>query len=252
MSESESVVLCEGYHDRAFWAGLLLHLGCKSLKPQRGNAVLDPFGVQVRGGQYAYRSKSDKFIRIVPCESKSNIRPIARTRLKERETKPLEQLVINVDADTNADGTPCASVTMSRQSMIDLVREFDENISEGHDGILRIDGGATEIALIRWEADDPVQGGLPNQQTLERLVCAALAAAYPQRGPCVQNWLDNRHEPPETTVKAYAWSYMAGWHAEMGCDAFYSCLWDDAMIQAELQSRLRNSGAWAVIDALTN
>ena len=25
---SESVVLCEGYHDRAFWAALLEHLGC--------------------------------------------------------------------------------------------------------------------------------------------------------------------------------------------------------------------------------
>lgn len=25
---TESCIVCEGYHDRAFWAGLLLHLGC--------------------------------------------------------------------------------------------------------------------------------------------------------------------------------------------------------------------------------
>lgn len=34
---SERVVLCEGYHDRAFWAGLLLRLNCGDLAPPPPN-----------------------------------------------------------------------------------------------------------------------------------------------------------------------------------------------------------------------
>jgi len=40
---SESVILCEGYHDRAFWAGWLLHLGCTDPGlPSAGKATRTP------------------------------------------------------------------------------------------------------------------------------------------------------------------------------------------------------------------
>lgn len=44
---SESVILCEGFHDRAFWDGWLTHLGCNSdgFRPGTpGYPALDPWG----------------------------------------------------------------------------------------------------------------------------------------------------------------------------------------------------------------
>ena len=44
---SESLVLCEGYHDRAFWAGWLGRLGCSDVGFRPGTAGYpraDPWG----------------------------------------------------------------------------------------------------------------------------------------------------------------------------------------------------------------
>jgi hypothetical protein len=44
----ESVIFCEGYHDRAFWSGWLLHLDCvdPGRVPEKSfrNIVKDPWG----------------------------------------------------------------------------------------------------------------------------------------------------------------------------------------------------------------
>jgi len=85
---------------------------------------------------------------------------------------------------------------------------------------------------------------------LERLVCAAVVAAYPLRADAVQTWLASRPAPPAPTPKEYAWSYMAGWYAEYGCDAFYSNIWRDAAVTSALEDRLRQSGAWRIAEVL--
>ena len=85
---------------------------------------------------------------------------------------------------------------------------------------------------------------------LERLACAALAAAYPARAAPVHNWLNARPAPPGVDPKEHAWSYMAGWYAEHGCEAFYSNLWNDPRVVAELDTRLRSSGAWQIAATL--
>jgi len=66
---SESVILCEGYHDRAFWAGWLLYLGCTDpgLPPvgrTTRTPIDDPWGDRVIGGQFAYLSNTQQFIRV--------------------------------------------------------------------------------------------------------------------------------------------------------------------------------------------
>jgi hypothetical protein len=120
--------------------------------------------------------------------------------------------------------------------------------------VVLVDNGATQVFLVRWEVNDAVAVGLPNQQTLERLVCAALVAAYPDRGSTVQTWLDSRQNPPAnapaTEPKEFAWSYMAGWYAGHNCEDFYCSLWREPKVAAELESRLRSSGAWQIAKAL--
>lgn len=251
---SESVILCEGPHDRSFWDGWLKSIGCTSLRPPPGKKVYDPFSEEVKGGQFAYHSKSGAFVRVIPCFGRDKILPIARNRLKQRVTERLVRLVINIDPDTNADGTSAGATGLRNQDVLAQIQqaEIDSTAKLNADGDIEVDGGATIVSLVRWEASDTVTSGLPNQQTLERLVCAALVAAYPERGPCVQSWLDTRHEPPKANVKEYSWSYMAGWHAGNGCDYFYSGLWNDPKIVSELRTRLEASGAWRIAEALAN
>ncbi len=250
---SESVILCEGFHDRAFWDGWLTYLGCKSdgFKPgTTGYPASDPWGDKVRGGQFAYRSKSDLFIRLRPCNGKSNLLREIRVRLSQRSTKPLRRLILNVDADTIAVGAPVMATGLRQQGILHRVQQLDPGASLNAEGHIEVDGGTVNVALIRWETTDPPAPGLPDQQTLERLVCAALAAAYPQRATSVQDWLDKRADRPPLDPKEHAWSYMAGWYAEHGCEDFYANLWRDAKLASELEARLRSSGAWQIAETL--
>jgi len=249
---SESAIYCEGYHDRAFWSGWLTYLGCTDpgIVPNLSERapVRDPWNEKVAGGQYAYRSKSQQFIRVVPSHGKDKLVPLVLKRLENRYAKPLSRVVINVDPDTTPGGT---TTGLKLQDILVSVQRVDPSAVMDANGEIAMDGGATKIALVRWESGDGPLPGVPNQQTLERLVCAALVAAYPERGPCVQSWLDTL-DPPPVNVKAFAWSFMAGWHAEHGCDDFYRCLWDDAKVRGELETRLRASGVWQIAEALAS
>jgi hypothetical protein len=132
----------------------------------------------------------------MPCGGKNNILPAARIRLIKRNTEAVARLALNVDSDTNADGSPSVQTPLHIQAVTDLLRQCDGGLTQSDDSFL-LDGGATRIDLIRWLANDPPSRGLPNQQTLERLVCAALSAAYPERGECVQDgWILERTRLP--------------------------------------------------------
>jgi hypothetical protein len=251
---SESLVLCEGFHDRAFWAGWLGHLGCSDdgFRPNTpGYPAVDPFGEKVRGGQYAYRTRGGGFVRVVPCGGRGNILPAARTRLRQRATKALVRLVVNIDPDVDIGAEGASSAGLRAQNIREVVtREFDPAAGMTSEGDIAIDGGTTLVSLIRWEADDPHAEGVPAQQTLERLACTAIVAAYRDRARAVHGWLGSRPAAPVAGPKEHAWSYMAGWYAEHGCDDFYAHLWRDPQIVPELRGRLERSGAWRIAEAL--
>lgn len=247
---SESVVLCEGYLDRAFWSGWLEYLGCRI--PGKPGEVTDALGRPVSKGQYLYESQSGQSVRIVPCRGRSKIQPEARDRLKQRKMRPLlTHLVINIDPDTHAH-TPGATTGLRRQDVHLLVSQLDPAAAETENGDIAVDGGATRVSLVRWEASDHPVPGVPAQQTLERLVCAALTAAYPDRGPAVQKWLDSRPGDREAGPKEFGWSHMAGWYADAACEGFYRVLWSDRRVVAEMRLRLEHSGAWRIAEALAD
>jgi hypothetical protein len=170
--------------------------------------------------------------------------------LRERTTKPLLRLVINVDPDVSAAGPGTGATGLRRQDVLQLALTFDRSAAFNSEGNIDVDGGATTVALVRWETNDKPAPGLPDQQTLERLVSAALVAAYPARAQPVQDWLVSRPAPPPADPKDHAWSYMAGWYAEHGCQDFYSNLWRDAAVASQLESRLRLSGAWQIAESV--
>lgn len=245
---SESVILCEGYLDRAFWAGWLAHLGC-TIRKERGQ-VYDALGRPVHKGQHMYRSRSDRFVRVVPCHGKPNVRLEARERLSQRSMRPrLTHLILNVDPDIGVDA-PGGATGLRRQDVHAFVRQFDPEATERAEGDIALDAGGTLVSLVRWEAENHDLPGVPTQQTLERVVCIGLVAAYPERGPAVDQWLNSRPSPPQANPKEFGWSYMAGWYSQYGCEAFYQLLWQDGAVAAELESRLRACGAWRVAEAL--
>jgi len=173
-----------------------------------------------------------------------------RIRLGQRSSKAVLRLVINIDSDVTASGAGIGPLGLHRHDVEQLVRSLDPGAAVNADGEIELDGGATKVSLVRWEVGDPPAPGLPDQQTLERLTSAALAAAYPARAASVQTWLDARPIPPGADPKEHAWSYMAGWYAEHGCEAFYSNLWKDTRVVVELETRLRSSGTWQIAEAL--
>jgi hypothetical protein len=204
---SESYILCEGYHDRAFWKGWLTHLGCNDPGP---SLVRDPWDLPVRRGHFAFYSRSDRFIRVVPAGGRAELLPSARARLLQRGSKALSRLILTVDADVDANATETEGLAISDSAIQNLIREVDASASRKSLGHFVLDGGETELIVIRWETHDPPTETLPDRQTLERLVCAAITAVYPARGPALRAWLDSRPEPPPSDPKEFSWSHMAG------------------------------------------
>lgn len=253
MSEpSQSIILCEGYHDRAFWQGwLLTHLGYVDPGARPGAArtdVWDPWDKKVGSGQFGFISPSGHFIRVVPCQGKQNVPSAARRYLKDRKINRVARVVLNVDSDSEAGIVPQTNASIAALlALAKTVEPTAQQIDETH---VALDTGSTVLSSIRWETDAAETTGVPIKQTLERLVCSAMAAAYPARAQSVQSWLDARPDPPPPEVKEFAWAYMAGWFAEKNCDYFYSNLWEIKPIADELVKRLTASGAWKIAASL--
>jgi hypothetical protein len=132
-------------------------------------------------------------VRIVPCLGREKVLDILDVVLALRAKRNLVRVVLNVDADANADGTPFLGTKLvTRESVENKLRNAQILFQEGQERCLTVENGTTEICLVRWEASDAPCPELPHQQTLERMVCAAIIAAYPERGTHVLNWLNSR------------------------------------------------------------
>ncbi len=246
----ESVVLCEGYHDRAFWAAWLLQIGCTDpgqREAGRRVPVNDPWGRRVEGGQFGFHSRSEQFVRIVPCQGRHKVLRMAHDRLADRVDHKLRLLVVSTDADVDAGGTQ--SGQGPALAAVRTVLERHGRYQTTEEGDFQLADGA-RIVIPQWQADDPDVDGVPMRQTLERLVCSAVVAAHPPRGAVVKRWLDSRPDGPEAGPKEFAWSHMAGWYARFGCEGFYRAIWQDEPVRGQLQSRLETCGAWRIGDLL--
>jgi hypothetical protein len=107
----------------------------------------------------------------------------------------------------------------------------------------------THVRLVEWHVPSESSKGVPNKQTLERLVCTAIDRAFPGRGHAIDAWLASRPSPPsdEKAHKAHAASHMAGWFSDRGYEGLFEAVWQDAKIREELESLLLDSGeafAW--------
>jgi hypothetical protein len=245
MTPPESVVICEGYHDRAFLNAWFLALGCTAYKDK----IYPPFGKKVTGGgQFVLRSNADRWIRIVPTHGEGKWREVADAELGFRSTRALDRVVVVLDDDGDR-GAP-ASRTTSFEGW--AAAKGATRVEATSEFALK-DGGVvpTGLSLVVWSAPDAPAVGLPAKQTLERLVCAAIARTHPERTEPVCAWLASRPSPPpdEKHHKSHAASHMAGWFSDRGYEGFFAAIWEDGHgIRSQLERILDETGARAALD----
>lgn len=244
----QHIIVCEGYDDRAFWAGLLVRLGLRdpTVGHERGRRprVNDPWGRPVVGGQFAFATAAGTFVRLQPCDGGGNVLATAAAYLDGHATRPVGRIVLNLDADRDAgaDGGPD-----SLAAVHNFVERRGGQVSG--DGTGTIDGAL--VVPVIWACEDgPETPGVPRKQTLERLVCAAIAATHPDRAPSVERWLADPPVSAPVTHKHYSLSYLAKWYAEHGADDFFRALWRDPAVAGELERRLAARGVWQHLLAL--
>ena len=164
----------------------------------------------------------------------------------------LDRLVVNVDSDLDADTTddPGAN-TLTPADVLHLVQEkIDETATLTSEGEVTLHDGDTTVSTVIWQCDTEPTDGVPTKNTLERLVCAAIARAYPERPPAIARWLNDRGDAPAAGPKEHAWSYMAGWYAQGGCEEFFRAVWRDDKVVPELEALLRASSAWTIANQI--
>jgi hypothetical protein len=242
---SEVVILCEGYHDRAFWLGWLKQLGVTDL----GKGSRHPNRSVMTPGSFAL-SKGDTFLQLCPCGGEEGVLAALTLKLRSRETAepPIRAIVVNLDDDRPAG----AGQSDAKERRIEQrIQDAGPPLRRQSSGIWQL-ADSLQVAPVIWRAGAaPFTPHLPEKQSLERLVCASLAAAYPARAESVSSWLRSRPDPVEQAEhKAHAWAYMAGWQAGYGCDRFFEELWQDPPVCSALQRQLRISGDWARIASL--
>jgi len=250
------IVLCEGAHDRAFWGKLLeRRFGC--------SGATDPAGTHSAGrAKGGYRTASDKFIRFLVKDGGPTWQDV-RSELTGAATRPIEEIVLCLDLDTEDEFPDFQQSRKQRkQDMLRLgesVRLVDARpLTECWDDAtltavfpIASQSAPTRISVALWGVSMAHQPGIPKKQTLERVACAAVAAAYPDTAEPVSLWLASRPQPPVHSKhehKAFAASYMAGWYAKRDYQGFFQAVWEDRAIAEQLERLLKTTGTWAVME----
>jgi hypothetical protein len=237
---SQQVVLCEGYDDRAFWKGCLLRLGCRSAESDAERQ--DEWGRPVAKGRYLYFTPEGHRLLVEPCRSREHVPRAAQRYFNEQTTHPIQHLVLNIDSDLMA-GDAAEAIGRTPEVIGQLILREQ---SEEERGTNRVRG--IEVSSVIWECADPPAAGIPEKQTLERLVSAAIREAHSGRGESVARWLNDPPVGDPGDPKAHGLSYLAKWYATHGVDDFYAHVWRDNRVAAALEGRLRTTGAWAKIE----
>lgn len=244
--EKQHVILCEGFDDRSFWAGWLLHLDCTDPTDRGKRPARDAWGRPVKGGgRYLFRTPGDSSVLVHPFHGRANAGKAAGEYLGGQVYRP-DLMILNLDSDAENGSADGARAAFRR-----IVEDHGGKLEGDGDGPFDLDG--VRLSAVIWECgDDDPTPGVPRKQTLERLVAAAIQAAYPARGPVVDEWLAAEPRGGEPRPKNYGYSYLAKWYAEHGADDFFRAIWRQQEVVARLRERLEKTGAWATVASLVD
>lgn len=234
------VILCEGFDDRSFWAGWMEHLGCTDPSQRGKKKVKDIWGRTVAGkGRYLFELGERKIL-VQPTGGRDHMADAAEEWLGDNQLYRPDRLILNLDCDDERKGDH-----HGRDLFHGILRTYGIKRPKGN-GPFSVNG--TQVGGVFWECKEG-SVGIPPKQTLERLVSAAILAAYPDRGPTVDRWL-NDDPVGDKVAKSFSFSYLAKWYADQGSDDFFRALWREKEVADELEKLLRTCGAWDLVEEM--
>ena len=259
------LILCEGYDDRSFLSGLLQH-HCQCTESAAAKRTRSKYG---NGAYIFFTAEGSHEIHVLPCGSVSQVLTAFKNRMQEIASgvcPEVDFLTIFTDHDTLPDGQESAVASNSSPSIkpgsisdlldganIKYQRSADGRIPQWH--VEKADNSQCAVALLYVRTHDSAsRTGLPSKQTLERLVCHAIAKAHPDRTKTVADWLASRKYKPVHTdrqeSKEHAYSYLAGWYASDGCDYFFRHIWEQAQPREHLVHEMRDTGILQTLESM--
>ncbi|MER2566228.1 MAG: hypothetical protein ABTQ32_36230 [Myxococcaceae bacterium] len=242
---SQRVIVVEGFLDRAFLAGFLKRSKCTPLGAHGAPPPKDPWGAKVAGGQYAYQSPTGVFVRVVHSNGDGGIDRNVQLYAKDAITKPIDLLLAVVDPDVVAQADWLGPV---KSKVRTLAAKCSGSVDSQNPRAFVVPGvGHAELGV--W-ATDEVDPQLPQKQTLERLVVAAIADAEPARFAHVVKFLNSRPAPPPAQGKEEAMALMAGWFSWRLSEGFFEAVWEESAVAAALEARLLKSGLLPALQML--
>ncbi len=259
------LILCEGYDDRSFLSGLLQH-HCQCTESAAAKRTRSKYG---NGAYIFFTAEGSHEIHVLPCGSVSqvlqsfenNVRAIASGVHPE-----IDFLTVFTDHDAVPDrdelGTGnSAPPLIKSQSIKDLFdrAEIKYRVAGSQEvpqwQIEKADKSQCVVALLHIRTHDSnPRLGLPSKQTLERLVCHAIAKAHPGRAKTVADWLASRQDKSTHTdrqeSKEHAYSYLAGWYASDGCDYFFRHIWEQVETKKHLIQEMRDTRILQALESM--
>lgn len=227
-------VLVEGPDDQYFVGGALAALGY-----EKGS------GAVARGDHGWILSSGGRTTTVTlrQCEGKDKIQQRLKN-LVERESS--DHVLVIFDGDvvppSESRGQFLKNKSHSLRSIV------TENTPSG------FPMPSLEVAL--WWCDDAVVPGVPTQQCLERLVCAAVGEVHSKRLAAINTWLASRPDPGDAldNPKCVNWSLMAGWFPEWAGAPFLKAVWtlQGNLYQRALIERLEACQVWPLLASLSS
>ncbi len=259
------LILCEGYDDRSFLAGFFRH-HCQCTEPAPDARPRSKYGK----GVYVFSTADGSHeIHVLPCGSVSQLLTAFKNSMQEIASavdSEVDFVTMFTDHDTLPEGRePAIADTSSPFIKPASIKDFlngakikfredpHGDIPQWH--VEKADKSQCVVALLHIRTHDPApRPGLPSKQTLERLVCHAIAKAHPDRPITVTDWLASRKDKPARTdrqeSKEHSYSYLAGWYASDGCDYFFRHIWEQAQPREHLIQEMRDTGILQTLESL--
>ena len=214
-------VLCEGYNDRDFLAEYLERSGWEAQRQTKSSSI---FG-NIAPGRFLFsRRSSPQQLLLTQCGGVRKIAHLAASLVKLRKTKPLALLLVD-DADGIVDAETAAEEPLPK-----LLFELADILGEERPTSCTAELLGVRCAAVSWASAHEKAPGLPDQQTLERVIAAAFRERDSTSAAGVEKWLRDDEPPGESGPKAYAHSYFAKWLTQSMSTDFYRAVWrEDAL-----------------------
>jgi hypothetical protein len=216
------IVVVEGYDDRDFVGAWLRARGAANDRSARKKKT------------FSFRVASGFQVDVVWVDSRNKIAGGVEDAVKQGRTA--YDLVVGC-LDDDRDGDPPATDFPAIENLAARLGSVGSGPLWSVPDLNGRPSGA--LGAIVWRTAWNGSPGVPAKQTLERLVCAAIVTAHPERAQPVEDFLVATPPTIGPRHKAMFTSFLAKWYTDEGPAQIYDALWRDEAVRTALLERLK-------------